>query len=240
MINDEQLLLAWERGYGRAPFEQALILMGISFPTSTVDELMHLSIGQRDAVLLALRKKLFGANLSTLANCPECGEAIELSFSVDDISVPGDERRETLSVEVDGFQIEYRLPTSRDLLVLTRVPRQRRIDQLLHQCVSRVRQQEQRIKLSSLGQDTQQKISQTIVESDPQADIQLALKCVECEHEWSSPFDVVGYLWSELNTWCQRLLAEVHTLAKAYGWSEPEILALGRWRRQIYLGMVRQ
>ena len=37
-----------------------------------------------------------------------------------------------------------------------------------------------------------------------------------------------------------RLMAEVHLLAQAYGWSEAETLSLSRWRRRVYLGMVRQ
>ena len=34
------------------------------------------------------------------------------------------------------------------------------------------------------------------------------------------------------------LLAAVHTLARAYGWSEPDVLALSEQRRAAYLEMV--
>jgi hypothetical protein len=37
----------------------------------------------------------------------------------------------------------------------------------------------------------------------------------------------------------KRLLAEVHLIASAYGWSEAEILGLSRARRDFYLDMVR-
>lgn len=240
MLDDARLLLAWERGYGRAPFEQALVLLGIAFPNRTVNELMDLTIGKRDAALLALRKRLFGDKLESLANCPDCNETLELSFRVDDIIVSPDSSPESCCVQVDGWQVDYRLPTSRDLVELTRVAADSRGDQLLRQCVSRVQCGEQLATLDSLPLTTRHTISQTIAESDPQADVQLSLACLDCGHQWNTPFDIVGFLWTELNVWCQRLLAEIHVLAKAYGWTEPESLALSRWRRQVYLSMVRQ
>ncbi|HEX2516118.1 MAG TPA: phage baseplate protein, partial [Chloroflexota bacterium] len=39
-------------------------------------------------------------------------------------------------------------------------------------------------------------------------------------------------------TRARRLLREVHTLARAYGWREAEILALPGRRRQTYLDLV--
>ena len=35
-----------------------------------------------------------------------------------------------------------------------------------------------------------------------------------------------------------RLLAEIHTLARAYGWSERDLLGMSAVRRAAYLGMV--
>ena len=77
-------------------------------------------------------------------------------------------------------------------------------------------------------------------QADPQADLQLDLSCDACGHQWQAPFDIVAFLWTELNAWAQRRLSEIHVLAKAYGWTEPEVLALSPWRRQVYLNMVRQ
>lgn len=148
--------------------------------------------------------------------------------------------QEVHRVELDDLHIDFRLPTSRDLLQLTRIAPDSRGDQLLQQCVSRVQRDEQALELSELPSHARAAISQAIADSDPQANIQLALACVSCGHQWSPSFDIVGFLWAELNVWCQRLLAEIHLLARAYGWSEAGILALSRWRRQVYLSMVRQ
>ena len=44
--------------------------------------------------------------------------------------------------------------------------------------------------------------------------------------------------WAELDAWARRLLLDVHTLARAYGWSERDILQLTETRRQFYLNLI--
>jgi hypothetical protein len=77
-----------------------------------------------------------------------------------------------------------------------------------------------------------------MAEIDPQADIQIALTCPACLHQWSAAFDIASHLWIEVNSWAMRILDEVHRLASAYGWSEADILELSPMRRQLYLGMI--
>jgi hypothetical protein len=75
--------------------------------------------------------------------------------------------------------------------------------------------------------------------SDPVARIELALTCPSCDQVWSSLFDIASFLWTEVDAWARRTLRDVHTLARAYGWRESEVLALGPRRRQAYLELVR-
>ena len=81
-------------------------------------------------------------------------------------------------------------------------------------------------------------VVEQIAQADPQADVQLALTCSACGHQWISLFDIVSFFWSEINAWVTRILREVHTLASAYGWREADILAMSPRRRQLYLEMV--
>lgn len=74
--------------------------------------------------------------------------------------------------------------------------------------------------------------------ADPLADIQLALTCASCGESFSSPFDIVSYLWTEIEVWALRILSDVDTLARAYAWSERDILNLSPLRRQFYLERV--
>ena len=61
--------------------------------------------------------------------------------------------------------------------------------------------------------------------------------CPACGHDASITFDVVSYLWNEIDEWAKRVLVEVHVLAAAYGWSERDVLALSPRRRRLYLEM---
>jgi hypothetical protein len=51
-------------------------------------------------------------------------------------------------------------------------------------------------------------------------------------------FDIVSFFWTELSAQAKRLLREVHTLARGYGWREADILAMSARRRQLYLDLV--
>ena len=66
----------------------------------------------------------------------------------------------------------------------------------------------------------------------------LALDCPACGAHWQSVFDIVTFLWGEIEDWAQRLLYDVHLLASAYGWSERDIVAMTPRRRRMYLEMV--
>jgi hypothetical protein len=51
-------------------------------------------------------------------------------------------------------------------------------------------------------------------------------------------FDIISFFWKEIDHWVKHLLLDVHVLAKAYGWSENDILEISPWRRRIYLEMI--
>jgi hypothetical protein len=42
-------------------------------------------------------------------------------------------------------------------------------------------------------------------------------------------------MWAQIDARARRLIAEVHTLAREYGWSEREVLDLSEVRRALYL-----
>jgi hypothetical protein len=68
--------------------------------------------------------------------------------------------------------------------------------------------------------------------------VRIALACPACGRRWESVFDILEFFWSEIGVWAERTLSEVHLLASAYGWREPDVLALSARRRQAYLRRV--
>jgi hypothetical protein len=199
-----------------------------------------LSIGQRDARLLTLREWMFGPHLVSLATCSNCGERLELAFDTDDIRVVTEtEPVEEMTLRVDDYEVRFRLPNSLDLMA---DPGYEDVtageDLLLDRCLLAVQHRDETEAADQLPGNVIDAVVERMAQVDPQADVQLTLNCPSCQYRWQATFDIVSFLWSEINTWAYRTLHEVHILASAYGWREVDILAMSSWRRQFYLNMV--
>ncbi|GHJ35085.1 hypothetical protein [Streptomyces sp. TS71-3] len=81
----------------------------------------------------------------------------------------------------------------------------------------------------------QRALAEAAERADPGADVTFGIACPECGEVTRAELDIASYLWSELDAWARDLLLDVHLLASAYGWSEPQILALSPLRRRYYL-----
>jgi len=77
-----------------------------------------------------------------------------------------------------------------------------------------------------------------MLEADPRAEITIRLTCPACSHEWDLLFDIADFFWTEIAAKGHRLLREIDVLARAYGWTEREILSLSAQRRQTYLELL--
>ncbi|MEU4682475.1 hypothetical protein [Streptomyces xinghaiensis] len=86
-----------------------------------------------------------------------------------------------------------------------------------------------------LPERVRRRIAETAERADPAAEVTLHVTCPECGEATPAELDIASYLWTELDSWARDLLLDVHLLATAYGWSEPEILALSPLRRRYYL-----
>src|SRR5262245_59064440 len=113
-----ELLHVWECGQHEMPVEQALSMLASACPGTPREALAALSIGQRDACLLDLRERLFGPVFSSLAECPGCGEQLEMTFHIRELRAPSGLPPPPLSLERSGYELSFRLPNSLDLLAL--------------------------------------------------------------------------------------------------------------------------
>lgn len=243
------LLLAWERGLDQSPSWRALALLGACSPDTASDKLAALPVGARDARLLRLRESLFGHSIAAVSQCPECGEKLDVAFNVEDVlDVPpetidrviDDRGIQTHHLNEDGYDIAYRLPTSADLIAVSLLPDDSAPQHaLLQRCVIGVQQSGVSTTIDLLPDTIITALSNDMANADPYAQIELALSCPACDHAWHSLFDIASFLWSEVHAWAQRILHEVHTLARAYGWRELDILTMSPIRRQIYLDLAR-
>jgi len=236
------LLNVWERGRSQSPVERALSLLQVATRESPPEALAQFGIGRRDAELLKLRERIFGSRMTGHANCPACGQQMEMNFSVAEVqTTPLPELHETCTEIFGEYEITFRLPNSSDLATL--VPgddlavQKRR---LVQRCVLNAKCSGQLVAADPLPNDTVTALSERMSELDPQGDVQLALSCPLCSNRWDAPLDIVSFVWSEIHGWAVRLLHDVHALALAYSWRESDILAMSPWRRQAYLELIGQ
>lgn len=242
------LLHIWEWGQGRSPVAQALVMLSVAYPEVAAGRLADLPIGQRDAQLLALRSRTFGAQLQAVTCCPQCAEALEYGLAVGDIAVVpvaelvGDfdsaqpEGEKAYEWQKEGYRVRFRLPTSADFLAISgQLPEVARMN-LLRRCL--LTKGGGAIAPETLPEEVVEELEDYIAQQDPQAEVVLNLSCLNCAHQWKVLFDIVSFFWREIATAAQRLLQEVHLLASVYGWGEADILAMSPLRRRAYLNQI--
>lgn len=231
-----ELLDAWERGLGASQVGRGLALLALACPDLPRDALADVSIGERDAHLLSLREAAFGSDLTALVRCPSCGEALELAFATRDLRAAASAAPR--AVEQDGYNVALRRLTSRDLAAAQVGDLSDRREALLARCIVSAEKDGAPASAAQLPATVRDAVVQRVAEAEAQADMQLNVACAGCGHIFRAPFDIVSFLWTELEAWAARTLREVHVLASAYGWTEREVLSLGPLRRRQYLGMV--
>ncbi|HAE59211.1 MAG TPA: phage baseplate protein [Anaerolineae bacterium] len=248
-LSASNLLEIWERGLGKTPLEQALVILAVAFPQAAWDTLAKLTIEQRDTTLFHLREQTFGSQLKGLADCPACGEKLELTFTANDLRSMGLLPNPTLSLpdtnqagallRRKGYEIHFRLPTSADLLNIERLAEVELAHRhLLEACIISARHRKNAVPFSELPSPITQAIIEQIGQSAALANLTIESTCPDCGQQWKIVFDVVSYFWSEINAWAMRMMREIHVIASSYGWSEADILAMSAWRRQRYLELI--
>lgn len=240
-LSARDLLQIRECGENQHPAERALTLLDVACPEMTREEIIELSIGQRNGLLMTLWELSFGPHLGCYGECPQCRERLEFSLNVADLRGidPVEPLKPQLNFTVEGFEVYFRLPNSLDLAEAAKhtdvcVAR----DTLLTRCLLRARQGDSEVVIESLPEVVTTELENRVLEHDPLSEVRLDLRCPECGHRWLAILDIVSFFWAEISTEAKRLLYEVHRLARAYGWREADILAMSSRRRQLYLGMV--
>lgn len=234
-----QLLQVWERGGELSATARSLLLLGSSCEDCHAETLATLPLGERDALLLQLRERLFGEDVAVVATCPQCAATVEASFRGASLLLSPDATRTTTRPEVvlsvNGQRVRFRLPDSNDLLALEHCIDAGAARQLLVERCLLTTDNNANGKAQALPSALQAALAQAMARADPQADLQLDFRCPECAHDWQPPFDIARFLWQELHAWALRMLREVDTLAQFYHWAEADILGLSPRRRQAYL-----
>jgi hypothetical protein len=237
-LSAHDVVQLWEWGRDKHPVDRALVLLRLACPELMPEQLQRLTIGQRNSCLLSLREQTLGPALKGFAECPHCRAPLEFSVEVAAIRLPEPAAPEC-NLEVDGVALRFRPLDSLDLAAIVGLGDMGAARlRLIERCLLEATQEGQSLAAAELPESALVALVDALAECDPQAETRFQLTCTACGHRWSALFDVVSFFWTELGARAERLLVEVHTLARAYGWPEADILAMGEARRHFYLELV--
>lgn len=238
-----ELLSLWENGLRQGPIDRALSVLEAAYPEQSADTLAGLSIGERDARLFRVREICFGPRIICTMLCPRCAERLEWESKVAELCVhEGKISSAELCVEAEAYRLRFRLPNSRDLAAVCEDGdgdrKGDRRQRLLRRCLMGATTPEGgTLRMEQLPETALQAMVREMERADPQSNLHIRLACPACGHGWQGLFDIVSFLWAEINHWAERTLRAVHVLAHAYGWREADILSMSPTRRQMYLEM---
>jgi hypothetical protein len=234
-----QVLDAWERALPLPPTRRPLALLtAATAGRAEVTSLAELPIGVRDGQLLELLETTFGPGLEAVATCPACDERLEVACTTPQIRAGPP--RDPDPIMVDGYELRVRPPNSQDLAaVAAQADPDLACLELLRRCVDVLAGPDgAAATVSSLPAPVVEAVEEAMLAADPQAEVVLAIDCPACGYRWHATLDISAFLWTRIDTYARRCAAEVHSLARAYGWREADILAMSPWRRALYLQQV--
>lgn len=246
---DEQLLSGM-KGYP-FPFQTTALLAKIAkFDNNNninrndyADVARRLTVGDRIALLLHLRRIAFGNTLACVLSCPKCSEKMSLDLQVLDLIQPSvSEPRSEYVTGVDGFKLKIRPVTGADLESLfyygnkddDKNKKQFKAERLVRSCIV----SSDPVLPDRLDDDLVSAISAKLEEVDLQAVTILDLVCPECKHKFQTVFNAEDFVYSELGAREERIEKDIHWLAFNYHWSEDSILSLSIRKRKRYVDLI--
>lgn len=227
-LNAERLIELAERATHLSAGQWSLAFLQAAFPQAVRDDLLDLPVGTRDRLIMAARSRLVAAPLRAEPKCADCGGRFELTLMPEELGLgpdAGPTDPGARAVRIEGQEVMLRPVRLSDLLAVETIPDIPKAAQLLAERVCDG-------ELSSLRIET---LETVLEELDPAADIWLNTQCPECGAEHSLAFDPVHYTAQELRLRAQQILRDVVDIARAFHWSERDILALPGSRRAYYV-----
>lgn len=210
-----------------------VLLRCVGEDTGTLE---HWSLALRLQALLAVRcADAPEASASATVACTGCGSRFEIELPLRHCLQPVDETPLLLTSPA-GRQLGVRLPRATDLA---------------HWRSSAAHDEAALAASLVLAVDGQapppgfvptadevEAIAEQLAERDPFTALQVQATCPDCGHANSADLNLELLLLHDFAAQQRRLLDDVATLARAFHWSEAQILELPAWRRAHYLARV--
>lgn len=192
-----------------------------------------LPVADRDQLLLAVFVDNYGPAIVTTVCCNACECKFEIDFSVTELT---DSLMQEHAECVQGKDTTYpfripggtpfRLPTGEDELAVLGMQPEEAAAELLSRCLP-----------AGAKKNNTTTLQQAMQKTAPLLDAEFEARCPECSGVQWFHFNLQHYLLTSLMNEREKLVAEVHLLAKAYGWGLNEILELPRKIRKSHVAL---
>jgi hypothetical protein len=212
-------------------------LVALEGATVDCDLVRRLAVGDRDVLMLQLRRLSLGDVVQAVVTCPACEAPMDVDFAVSQIDVePRPLGESTFTVDMPRAgrmprRVQFRVPTGADQEAVGERGDVDPVELLLERCLVG----EHPDRLDERERDL---VINAIEVHAPDVDLQLDLTCPDCDELFVLPFDTTAFVLAELRRIGRRVIEEIHLLALHYHWAEADILGMSGPRRRRYLALL--
>jgi hypothetical protein len=196
-----------------------------------------LCIADRQFLMLCLSVRLKGTQLWIHPTCSACHATFDLFIDKMMLPVvPANDHYPRTTVDINGRIFNLRSPTGHDLAELELLGDEAGIRQLAYRCIEQVDgQPPEKAVIDGLNQVDIEKIELALEEISPSVCTEVETDCPECNSRQHVELNFNNFASTNSSN---NLMIETHRIAEHYHWSEHEILALPKERRQGYLKLI--
>jgi hypothetical protein len=225
-MTEAEMLSFWETASRRSPLDRGVLAVASAGVPAA--QAADLPLGEQNRVLAQLYCAHFGGTLDGFTECAACAEKLEFHFDVRQVAEsPAPAAREWVAVG----RWKFELPSSRAVAMAVSAGEPAQAGQrLLALCLREPLESE-----PGWSDEDMEAIEARLAEADALAEIRIGFACPQCGHGFEEALDLESFLWSEIVESARQLLDDIHLLASAYGWTEPEVLAMSPLRRSAYV-----
>ncbi|MER5811191.1 hypothetical protein ABT143_23875 [Streptomyces sp. NPDC002033] len=224
------LLAAWEQAALAPAAARGAVLVRHGGLAEDMESALGLPVGQIGVLAGQLYAEEFGDALEALVPCAGCGEVLDVNLPLAALRAVS-ARPESRVPTPDGVELTVRPLTTRDLLVAGRAADPAAV--LLSRCVFDPTGAP--VDPADLTPDVVARVDAAAERLAGAAAAVVRTECPDCGAEALVPVDMGALLWQRVASAAAALIAEVATLASAFGWREADVLELSPVRRGMYL-----
>jgi hypothetical protein len=187
---------------------------------SNAEALHESTLAERHVLVRHAWRADGGGPAQVSAQCGRCGEWSEFELNLDDVDLP--ETGPAFRVTAGETEVECRMPTPR------MTEQAADVTDVVAACLGMDRDS------AAPWVDA---VEEALAQRDPLGQIVIVGACVECGEKLEAEFDLKSAWVSRIQRAVRRLVADIHTLATHYHWTEEDIMRIPEMRRRAYLDL---